>query len=176
MAAMSQTSSSQTSSSSTSSGPPPIPGARSANDEAISALTAPWTPDQRTSNAWQGWAFFGAAVMILLGLFQALFGLVALFDQQYFTLRANKLLVVTSYTAWGWLHLVGGALALAAGLGIILGGHTWARILGIVVAALSAVVNLGYLEASPVWSVLIIVLDVLVIYALTVHGREIDDR
>jgi hypothetical protein len=66
-------------------------------------------------------------------------------------------------------------LALVAGLGIILGGHVWARILGIGVAVLSAIANLGFVQASPVWSLLLITLDVLVIFALTVHGREIDN-
>jgi hypothetical protein len=157
-------------------GAPAAESVRRASDDSFAALTEPWTPERETSAAWQGWAYFGAAVMILLGLFQALFGLVALVDRSFFAVRTNQLLAITSYSAWGWIHLVLGALALAAGLGIILGGHLWARVLGVAVALLSAVANLGYLKASPVWSLLLITLDVLVIFALTVHGREIDNR
>jgi hypothetical protein len=131
---------------------------------------------RRPSTTLQGWAFFGAAVMGLLGFFQALMGLVALVDDEYFTLRSNTLLAIHSYAPWGWVHLIGGVAAVAAGLGILLTGHRWARLAGIVVAALSVVVNLGFLAASPVWSTLLIALDVIVIHALTVHGWELDDR
>jgi membrane glycosyltransferase len=73
------------------------------------------------------------------------------------------------------VHLLGGLLAVAAGVGIVWRGHRWARTAGVVVAGLSAVVNLGFLAASPVWSTLMIALDVVVIHALTVHGWEIDN-
>jgi hypothetical protein len=128
------------------------------------------------STTWQGWAYFGAVIMVLVGLFQATLGLIALFDEEYFTFRSNELLAIHNYAPWGWVHLIGGLAAVVAGAGIIAHGRRWARVLGVVVAALSAIVNLGFLAASPVWSGLVITLDVLVIYALTVHGREIDDH
>ena len=52
----------------------------------------------------------------------------------------------------------------------------WARLAGIVVVGLSAVVNLGFLAAAPVWTTLVIALDLVTILALTVHGREIEER
>jgi hypothetical protein len=146
-------------------------------DEALARLGAPLpAPAKSPSGAWQGWAFFGAVVMALMGLFWAVLGLVALIDEEYFTFRTNRLLALDTYTPWGWMHLLGGLLAVIAAVGILWGGHRWARTAGIVVAGLSAVVNLGFLAASPVWSTLVIALDVLVIYALTVHGWEIDQR
>jgi hypothetical protein len=145
-------------------------------DEALARLGAPLPASEKSPSAtWQNWAYFGAVLMALMGLFWAVLGLVALFDDQYFTFRTNSLLAVQTYATWGWVHLLGGVLALTAGAGILWGGHRWARIAGIVVAALSAVVNLGFLAASPVWATLMIALDVLVIYALTVHGWEIDE-
>lgn len=137
-------------------------------------LTPMATPRRSTSSTWQGWAFFGAFIMALLGFFQALLGLVALFDDSYFTLRANNLVVLTNYTAWGWVHLIAGAVAVAAGLGVVLSGRAWSRYTAMVVAGLSAIVNLGFISASPVWSTIVIALDVVVIYALAVHGWEID--
>ena len=68
------------------------------------------------------------------------------------------------------------AAGVGRGAGILWGGHRWARIAGVVVAALSAVANLGFLAATPAWSTLLIGLDVVVIFALTVHGWEVDDR
>ena len=154
----------------------PESGGAPSTDAAFEALRAPLPAPERTpSGTWQGWAYFAGGVMGLLGLFWGLLGLVALVDEQYFTVRENRLLTLQSYSSWGWVHLIGGLLALAAGIGILWGGRRWARRLGIVVAALSAVVNLGFLNASPVWSTLVIVLCVLAIHALTVHGWEIDE-
>ncbi len=127
-----------------------------------------------TSTTLQGWVFFGAVIMALLGFFQALLGLVALADPGYFAARANTLLVLTTYTVWGWVHLVVGVVAVAAGIGVVVSGRAWARYAAMGVAGLSAVVNLGFLSASPVWSTIVIALDVVVLYALAVHGREID--
>ena len=150
--------------------PPPSPRSES--------LLTPMTslPESRraTSSVWQGWAFFGAVMMALLGFFQGLLGLVALFDHSYFAVRTNNLLVLTNFTAWGWVHLIAGVVAVAAGVGLVVSGRPWSRYTAIVVAGLSAIVNLGFLSASPVWSTIVIVLDVLVIYALTVHGWELD--
>ena len=128
------------------------------------------------SRAWQGWAFFGGAAMALMGMFWAGLGLVALLEQRVAPHREVALLTLHSYGSWGWVHLAGGVLALAAGVGILWGGRPWARRAGIAVAGLSAVVNLGFLAAAPVWSTLVIALDVVVIHALTVHGREIEER
>ena len=127
------------------------------------------------SGAWQNWIYFGAAVMALMGLSWAVLGVVALADEQYFTLRTDGLLLVQTYAAWGWLHLLGGLAAVGTGAGLLWGGHRWARMAGVVVAGLSAVVNLAFLAASPAWSTLLIAFDVLVVYALTVHGWEIEE-
>jgi hypothetical protein len=115
-------------------------------------------------------------MMATLGLFWAILGLVALFDTTYIATGSDELIVVHSLAPWGWAHLLGGLLALAAGVGILSSGRLWARIAGIVVAGLSAVVNFGFLGAVPVWATLLIALDVVVIYALTVHGRELEKR
>jgi hypothetical protein len=144
-------------------------GASSGTDQRDSRLTPAPSP------LWRGWAYFGATVMALMGFFWAGLGLVALFDAQYFAFRTNQLLAVETYAVWGWVHLVGGLLAVGAGVAILWGGHTWGRTAGIVVAGLSAVVNLGFLAASPVWSTIMIGFAVVIIYALTVHGWEIDE-
>ena len=126
----------------------------------------------RDQTAWVGWIVFAATMMVLLGSFHVIQGLVALFQDEYFLVADSGLIVSTDYTAWGWTHLILGLVIAGAGVGLF-AGQMWARIVGVLVAMLSAVVNLGFLAAFPVWSSLMILLDVLVIWAITVHGSEI---
>jgi hypothetical protein len=75
-------------------------------------------------------------------------------------------------TTWGWIHLIGGALVVLAGLSV-LKGHMYGRIVGTFVAAISALVNFAWLPYQPWWSILMIALSVAVMWALTIHGRDI---
>jgi hypothetical protein len=130
-------------------------------------------PTEQT--AWVGWVVFGACMMVMLGMFHAIAGLVALFKETYFVVGSSDLVVSVSYDTWGWAHLIGGLVVLAVGVGLLTGA-TWARVLGVVVAMLSALVNLAFLAAYPLWSTMMITLAVLVIYAITAHGAEIKNR
>jgi hypothetical protein len=121
---------------------------------------------------WTGWVVFASFMMIIAGSFQAIEGLVAIFDDGFYHVTENGLVVNVDYSVWGWTHLLLGALLIVAGVGV-LAGNILARVVAIVLAALSALVNLAFLEAYPIWGVIIIVIDVLVIYALVVHGREL---
>lgn len=121
---------------------------------------------------WVGWIFFAGVIMILGGTFQAIAGLVALFNSAYFLVPAADLVVAVSYTGWGWVHLIAGILVVLAGFGVLT-GQTWARIVGVVLAGISALLNVAFLAAYPLWSIVVIALDIIVIYALCVHGREL---
>jgi hypothetical protein len=154
------------------------PQARSP-EEITPTQTAP-TPHRREApgpepSGWVGWVLFGAMMMIMLGSFQAILGLTALFKDSYYAVAASGLLVNVDYTAWGWTHLALGALAIAAGIGL-LAGQMWARVLGIAMALVSAMVNLAFIAAYPLWSIVVIALDVLVIYAIAMHGQELQDQ
>jgi hypothetical protein len=121
---------------------------------------------------WVGWILFAGVMMIMAGSLHVIAGLVALFKDEYFLVGKNGLTVSVDYTAWGWVHLIAGAIIGLAGFAVMV-GQMWARVLAVVLAVASAIVNIGFLAAYPVWSAIIIALDVLVIYALTVHGREV---
>jgi hypothetical protein len=127
--------------------------------------------DTSEPTGWTGWIAFAAVVMLMLGLFQAIQGLVALFENSYYIVRPNGLVLSIDYTAWGWTHLIIGILIAASGVGVMI-GNIAARIVGVILAMISAVLNLVFIAAYPVWSIIVITVDVLVIYALTVHGRE----
>jgi len=122
---------------------------------------------------WVGWVLFAAIMLVLVGAFQAIMGLVALFDDGYYLVPGTSLVVQVDYSTWGWIHLLLGVVAVIAGGGI-LAGQTWARIIGVILAGISALANMAFLAAYPIWSVLIITFDVIAIYALVVHGREVD--
>jgi hypothetical protein len=121
---------------------------------------------------WAGWVGFAGIMLIMLGIFQAIEGFVAIFDNGYYLVRPNGLVVNVDYTAWGWLHLIIGLIAVAVGIGLMTGNMA-GRIVGVIIAVISATLNLLFIAAYPVWSTIIIAVDVIVIYAIVVHGREL---
>jgi hypothetical protein len=123
-------------------------------------------------SGWARWVVFGGVMLIMLGAFQIIEGLVALFDDGFYAVRSSGLVVHVDYSAWGWVHMLIGVVGVLAGLGLLVGNMA-ARIVGVVIAFLSAVVNLAFISAYPVWSTIMIALDVLIIFAIIVHGREL---
>ena len=118
-----------------------------------------------------GWGWFTGGLTGLVGIFQVIFGITALAHAATFTVPSSGLVVDTSYTTWGWVHLVLGVLFLAAGGGLAF-GQPWARVVGVVLAALSAIVMFTFLPAAPVAAALIIAIDAFLIYGITVHGGD----
>jgi hypothetical protein len=119
---------------------------------------------------WVGWIVFAAIMMMVIGLFNVIDGLVALFNNSWYVVTENALLTF-NFTAWGWFMLIVGVVAVLTGFGV-LAGQMWARVTGVVLVVLNALGQLAFMPAYPLWSILIIALDVVVIYALTAHGRE----
>jgi hypothetical protein len=111
-------------------------------------------------------------ILIMLGTFHIIEGIVALVDNGYFLVTRTGLAVNIDYTVWGWVHIVAGVVVLLAGVGVF-AAKLWARIVGTTVAAVSALLNVAFLAAYPIWSTLMIALAVVVIMALTVHGTDI---
>lgn len=123
-------------------------------------------------SGWVGWVAFAGLMMVILGSFHAIQGLIALFQDEYFLVSKTGLALHVDYTAWGWVHLIGGIIIVAAGVALF-AGKTWARVVAVIVAVISAIVNIGFLSAYPIWSTIMITIDILVIWALTVHGGEL---
>jgi hypothetical protein len=109
-------------------------------------------------------------MMLMVGAWQALAGLIAIFENEFYVTTRNYIFELDA-TTWGWIHLVLGLIVAFAGWGV-LSGQTWARIVGITLAALSATANFLFIPYYPFWSILIIAVDILVIWALASHGRE----
>src|SRR3990167_70054 len=123
------------------------------------------------STGWVGLIYFASLMMMVVGGFGAITGLVALFKNDFY-LVTERALLVFNYTTWGWIHLLLGLVVFSAGVALM-NGATWARLVGIFLAGLSLFANMAFLSAYPFWSILMIVIDVLIIYALTVHGGEV---
>jgi hypothetical protein len=123
-----------------------------------------------TSGMAVGFTVFAAIMMLMVGVFQALQGLIAIFENEFYVQTRNYLFEFDA-TTWGWIHLVIGLLVAFAGWGL-LSGQTWARVVGITLAALSATANFLFIPYYPFWSLLIITRNIFVIWALPAHGRE----
>lgn len=125
-------------------------------------------------DGFSGWAWFAGGLLGLVGLFQIMTAIVALAGAGYHAAPGRNLVVDAGSAAWGWVHLSLGVVALVTGGGLVFGSMV-ARVVGVALAVLSAVVNLAFIPAAPFAATLIIGLDVLVIYAITVHGGELKE-
>jgi uncharacterized membrane protein len=119
-----------------------------------------------------GWAVggvvFAATVLMLIGVFQSVAGLVAIFDDDFYLVTRNYTFDLDT-TAWGWLHLLIGILLVIVAYGLF-ARSAWAGVSAIILAALSAVANFFFIPYYPFWSILVIALDIWVIWALTRPG------
>ena len=132
---------------------------------------SPSTTSPPRSGRAVGFIVFAGVAMVMIGAFHALQGLVALFNDDFYVV-GQKWIFEFDLTTWGWIHLIIGIGIAVAGF-FVLNGAVWARVVGIGVAVVSAIVNFMWLPHYPIWSILIIAVDVLVIWALTAHGRDI---
>jgi hypothetical protein len=119
-----------------------------------------------------GWATFAATIMIVAGIFQVIAGIAAVAEDELYV-EARDWVFQFDTTTWGWIHIGIGALLVLVGIGIMT-GNLAARIVGVVVASLSAIANFAFLPWYPVWGVIMIAVDIAVIWALTAHGRDVE--
>jgi hypothetical protein len=133
-------------------------------------MTHPLPDDRPQPSSWTGWVAFGAGMLMFAGLVHVFQGLIALLDDDYL-LTPDGLAVDVPYSTLGWVYIGLGVVSLAIGGGMVLAVRA-ALVAGVVVAALSAIVHMATIAANPMWSVVVIAFDVIVIYAILTHGRE----
>lgn len=116
-----------------------------------------------------GWAIggtvFAGVIMLLVGLFHAVAGLVALIDDEFYVVTRNYTFEL-DVTGWGWIHLIAGIVVALGGVAVF-SGATWARVTGIALACVSAIANFFFLPYYPFWSIVMIALAVWVIWSLS---------
>lgn len=127
---------------------------------------------QQSSNTtgWVGWVYFAGILMLVRAFFQAFLGIVALTRGDFYVVTKESL-TLFNYDAWGWGHIVLAIILLTAGFSV-LSGHAWGRVVGVIGFGISLLANMVFLPAYPVWMIAAIIVDVLVLYALIVHGSE----
>jgi hypothetical protein len=118
-----------------------------------------------------GWTAFAGITMLMAGGWWMISGLVALFNSEFFVVTQNYIFKF-DVTTWGWVHLIIGLLVLLAGFGLF-SGQVWARTVGVIIAVFMGLASFAWLPYYPVWAVVYIVASVAIIWALTVHGRDI---
>jgi len=120
---------------------------------------------------WAGWITFAAVILGLIGTLNVIQGLIALFDDGYFVVRGEDDLLLVDFTVWGVILLAWGALLVGAALGLA-AGRGWARWFAIVAVSINVIAQIGFLAAYPLWTAIMIALDVVVIFALTARWAE----
>jgi hypothetical protein len=138
-------------------------------DDLVSYDTSPGDTDY--SGAAVGWAGFAGVMLIIIGIFDIIQGLVALIEDEFYVIT-KEWVFEFDITAWGWIHLIVGVILIASGIGIF-SGNVAARTVGVIVAGLAAIANFAWLPYFPVWSIIVIAISIAVIWALTAHGRDI---
>jgi len=136
-------------------------GTTTGYDDTTGTASAPWK---------SGLLVFAGTIMIVGGIFQFLAGLVALFRNEVYVVGLNY---VYSFdvTTWGWIHLIIGIIVALAGAAVLT-GQIWGRVVGVGLAVISMLTNFMFIPYYPLWSLLIIALDVFVIWALCSADRK----
>ena len=119
---------------------------------------------------WTGWIAFVGVMMIISGGLNALYGLVAVVNDDW-VVWGNRGSLYLDISQWGWVHLIIGLVVLLSGIGVF-SGNLLARTVGVIAAAVSLVANFLFIPAYPLWAIAVVTIDVLVIWALTAHGSE----
>ena len=129
--------------------------------------------DSTTSHG-VGWGRFAGVILFLSGAFTLSQGLVALFKPDTYFVLVGEQLFLLDVQGWAWWNIIIGALLILTA-GALAYGATWARVVAIILASLSAITQLFLIPEQPFWAIAIILVDILIIFALTVHGHELKD-
>jgi hypothetical protein len=124
----------------------------------------------RDDGGWGAWVTFAGVMMMLLGGWHAISGLGGIVENEFLVATPNYIFEF-DVTTWGWVHLILGVFVALAGY-FVIKGALWARMVGILLVVIGAIVNFLYLPVYPIWGIIMIVVDVTVIYALATYERE----
>ena len=124
---------------------------------------------------WTEWVGFAGLMMVLIGVLNAIQGLIAIIRDNYYVMTPEQI-IVFDLTTWGWIMLIWGIIVGFAGYSLATGAG-WARWFTIVVASMNVILQLGFVGSGqyPLWALTVLALNVLVLYALTVRWRDVKE-
>jgi hypothetical protein len=134
----------------------------------------PPIPDDAAGTAAQplsGWIVFAALLLTVAGVFDVMWGLAAVLNDDVVTVGGGDGVILGDFTVWGWVHIVNGSVMLVAALGLY-ALKSWARTVAIGLATVNAVLQIGVMTAFPLWALLAVALDLLVLYGLTTRWGD----
>jgi hypothetical protein len=117
-----------------------------------------------------GWAVFAGVILLMVGFLNFFYGLAAILNDDVVVVGGHGA-IIADLTAWGWITLLLGLVLVLTGVGL-LGAQEWARWTAVFFATINAIAQIGVFPAAPLWALIVILLDVLVIYNLTAHWEE----
>jgi hypothetical protein len=127
--------------------------------------------EESTKGGWAlGIEIFAAVILMTLGTFQAFEGLSAVLKDNVYVAGIDYVWAF-DLTTWGWIHLTVGVIAVITGIGLAF-GQGWARVFGIIIAVLSAVLNFMFIPYYPIWSLVVIAFDIAAVWALSTALRH----
>ena len=124
------------------------------------------------TTGWTGWVVFAAVFMMITGAMNAIQGLAALIRDDAYWVTLGGTVLAFDVTTWGWIHLIFGIALVIVGV-LLMRGSTFARIIGVILVALNLIAQFSWTTLYPFWAIIAIIIDILIIYALVVHGREL---
>ena len=124
------------------------------------------------TSGWTGWVVFAAVFMMVTGAMNAIQGLAALIRDDAYWVTLGGTVLAFDITTWGWIHLIFGIALIIVGV-LLMRGSTFARVLGVILVALNLIAQFSWTTLYPFWAIIAIIIDILIIYALVVHGREL---
>ena len=127
--------------------------------------------DTYQPSASSGWIIFAAFVMFTLGAIDIIQGIAALAKDEIYLVTESDLLVTTNFTTWGWALIIWGIVLILAA-GALFSGKEWGRWFGIVAVIVNGIGQIAWFPAFPLWSLIAIGLEIVVLYALTAGWRE----
>ena len=128
----------------------------------------------REPSGWAvGWTAFAGIMMVLMGGWWIISGLVAIVNDEFFVVGEDYIFKFDA-TTWGWIHLILGIIILISGFGLFT-ANVWARTVGVIVAVFAALAGFAWLPWYPVWAIIFIAVSVAIIWALTAHGHDITE-
>jgi hypothetical protein len=123
---------------------------------------------------YSGWIAFAGVMMVILGSLDALWGLAAIVNDEIVVVGGQGALIF-DITTWGWIHLILGSVVALTGIGLIT-GNAAARVAGIFLVAVNAVAQIVWFPAAPLWAFLMILLNTVIIYQLTMNWTADEAR